>query len=154
MRDELPLDNADIPINAPVPDHTKAISNTIIPDIFIKVNVIAHIDEMVLNDFFEIPARMLEEEGILVIEFNQSPQQMAPACGLAFDMIIHQQVVHAGDIDETRQVLAAVKVQQERGFTLSKGRSRIHIDAAITLCMGVDALARLAPDVDILETMW
>ena len=104
--------------------------------------------------FFELPARDLEEEGFLVIEFNQSPQQMAPACGLAFDMIIHQQVVHAGDIDETRQVLAAVKVQQERGFTLSKGRSRIHIDAAITLCMGVDALARLAPDVDILETMW
>jgi hypothetical protein len=104
--------------------------------------------------FFELPARMLEEEGLLVIEFSQSPQQMAPACGLAFDKIIHQQIVHTGDPDETRQVLAAVKRQQERGFTLSKGRSRIHIDAAITLCMGVDALARLTKKIDIMNTIW
>ena len=104
--------------------------------------------------FFELPARMLEEEGFLVIEFNQSPQQMAPAVGMAFDMIIHQQIVHADDEDEARQVNAAVKRDQERGFTLSKGRSRIHIDAAITLCMGVDGLARLTDQVDIMETIW
>jgi hypothetical protein len=104
--------------------------------------------------FFELPARELEEEGFLVIEFDQSPPRMSPACGSAFDKIIHQQVVHVGDIDETRQVLAAVKVQQERGFTLSKGRSRIHIDAAITLAMGVDALERLTKPVDIMNTIW
>jgi hypothetical protein len=104
--------------------------------------------------FFELPARQLEEEGLLVIEFSQSPQQMAPACGLAFDAILHQQIVHDGDPEVTRQVLAAVKREAERGFTLSKGRSRVHIDAAITLCMGVDALARLAPKIDPLNTMW
>lgn len=104
--------------------------------------------------FFELPARQLEEEGLLVIEFNQSPQQMAPACGLAFDAIIHQQVVHDGDPDVSRQVKAAVKHQQERGFTLSKGRSKTHIDAAITLCMGVDALARLAKPVSWANTVW
>lgn len=104
--------------------------------------------------FFELPARMLEEEGFLVIEFNQAPSTMAPACGMAFDMIIRGQIVHTGDEDETRQVLAAVKMQQERGFTLSKGRSRIHIDAAITLAMGVDALARLTKKVEPLQTMW
>jgi hypothetical protein len=79
---------------------------------------------------------------------------MAPACGMAFDMIIHQRIVHADDPDEARQVLAAVKREAERGFTLSKGKSRIHIDAAITLCMGVDALARLTKEIDILNTMW
>jgi hypothetical protein len=47
-----------------------------------------------------------------------------------------------------------VKREAERGFTLSKGKSRIHIDAAITLCMGVDALARLTKEIDILNTMW
>jgi hypothetical protein len=104
--------------------------------------------------FFELPARLLEEEGFLVIEFNQVPTQMAPAVGMGFDMIIRQQVVHSGDPDEARQVNAAVKVQQERGFTLSKGRSRIHIDAAITLCMGVDALARLEPAVEWASTVW
>ena len=83
------------------------------------------------------------------------PQQMAPACGLAFEKIISGQVVHDGDPDVGRQVKAAVKRQQENGgFTLSKPRSRIHIDAAITLCMGVDALARLAPAVDWENTVW
>lgn len=105
--------------------------------------------------FFELPARMLEEEGFLVIEFSQTPQQMAPACGMAFDMIIAGKVVHSGDPDDERQVNAAVRRQQENGgFTLSKPRSRIHIDAAITLCMGVDALARLTEDVDVLNTIW
>jgi phage terminase large subunit-like protein len=105
--------------------------------------------------FFELPARQLEDdEGLLVIEFNQSPQQMAPACGMAFDAIVHQRVVHDGDPEVSRQVKAAVKREQERGFTLSKGRSKIHIDAAITLCMGIDALERLAKPVNPLNTMW
>jgi phage terminase large subunit-like protein len=104
--------------------------------------------------FFELPARALEEEGFLVIEFSQSPEQMAPACGLAQDMIVAEQVVHAGDEDATRQVLAAAKRQQERGFTLSKGKSKIRIDSAITLCMGVDALARLVPAVEWENTVW
>ena len=104
--------------------------------------------------FFEWPARQLEEEGLLLVEFNQSPQQMAPACGLAFEKIISGQVVHDGDPDVGRQVKAAVKRQQERGFTLSKGKSRIHIDAAITLCMGIDALERLPARIDWSKTVW
>lgn len=105
--------------------------------------------------FFELPARILEEEGFLVIEFSQTPQQMAPACGMGFDMIINGKIVHSGDPDDERQVNAAVKRQQENGgFTLSKPRSRIHIDAAITLCMGVDALARLTEPVEWENTVW
>jgi phage terminase large subunit-like protein len=104
--------------------------------------------------YFELPARMLEEQGHLVIEFNQSPEQMAPACGMTFDAIVAEQIVHDGDEDTSRQVLAAAKRQQERGFTLSKGKSKIRIDAAITLCMGFDSLERLTEDVDILQTMY
>lgn len=104
--------------------------------------------------FFELPARMLEEKGFLVIEFSQDPAQMAPAVGLAFDAIIARRIVHSGDPDESRQVKAAAKRQQERGFTLSKAKSRIHIDAPVTLAMGVDGLERLAPDIDIMETIW
>lgn len=103
--------------------------------------------------YFELPARMLEEQGHLVIEFSQDPAQMGPACGRAFDMIMAEQIVHAGDEDASRQVLAAAKRQQERGFTLSKGKSKIRIDSAITLCMGLDALARLE-ELDPLQTMW
>lgn len=87
--------------------------------------------------FFELPGRMLEDEGILVIQFDQSPQRMAPACGLAFDLIVGRKVVHDGDPELAAHVTAAVKREQERGFTLSKGKSKRPIDAAITVCMGL-----------------
>lgn len=87
--------------------------------------------------FFELPGRMLEDEGILAIQFDQSPQRMAPACGLAYDLILEQRIVHDGDPDLASHVKSAVKREQDRGFTLSKGKSKRHIDAAITLCMGV-----------------
>jgi hypothetical protein len=87
--------------------------------------------------FFELPGRMLEDEGILAIQFDQSPQRMAPACGLAYDLILESRIVHNGDPDLAGHVKNAVKREQERGFTLSKGKSKRHIDAAITLCMGL-----------------
>lgn len=90
--------------------------------------------------FFEIPGRTLEDEGILVIQFDQSPQRMAPACGLAFELIVGKKVVHDGDPELASHITSAVKRQQERGFTLSKGKSKRHIDAAVTLCMGLAVL--------------
>jgi len=87
--------------------------------------------------FFEVPGRMLEDEGVLAIQFDQSPQRMAPACGLAYDLILERRIVHDGDPELGAHVKAAVKREQDRGFTLSKGKSKRHIDAAITLCMGV-----------------
>jgi len=91
--------------------------------------------------FFELPGRMLEDEGILAIQFDQSPQRMAPACGLAFDLIVKRLIVHDGDPELSSHITSAAKREQERGFTLSKGKSKRHIDAAITLVMGVWILA-------------
>ena len=87
--------------------------------------------------FFEVPGRLLEDQGIPVIQFDQSPARMAPACGLAFQLILAGSIVHDGDPDLAAHVKAAVKKEQDRGFTLSKGRSKRHIDAAVTVCMGV-----------------
>lgn len=87
--------------------------------------------------FFELPGRMLEDDGILAVQFDQTPQRMAPACGLAFDLILRRRVVHDGDPDLAAHVKHAAKRVQERGFTLSKGKSKHPIDAAITLCMGL-----------------
>lgn len=99
--------------------------------------------------FFELPGRLLEDEGILTIQFDQSPQRMAPACGLAFDLIVEGRIVHDGDRDLAEHVKAAVKREQERGFTLSKGKSKKHIDAAITLCMGVWVLNAHEPEPEV-----
>ena len=105
--------------------------------------------------YFELPAEMLEdEEGFLVIEFSQSPAQMVPAVRKAFDLIVAADLVQDGDVDFGRQVKSAVKREQENGFTLSKRKSSMHIDAAVALCMAVYALDELAPVVDPLQTMY
>lgn len=107
--------------------------------------------------YFQLPAETLEfEEGLLVIQFDQSPQRMAPAVGMTFDQIRAGTIVHNGDEELARQVKAAVKKQQERGFTLQKGKSRRHIDACVAMCMGVWALAELLhdPEPSVLEQIW
>jgi hypothetical protein len=93
--------------------------------------------------FFELPGKQLEDEGILTVQFDQTPQRMAPACGLAFDLVTHARVVHDGDREFGAHVKAAVRREQERGFTLSKGKSRRHIDAAVAMCMGLFVLQQL-----------
>lgn len=97
--------------------------------------------------FFELPARSLEDEGIMVIQFDQSPQRMAPACGLAFELIVNHRFVHSGDIELNAHVHSAVKRVQDRGFTLSKGKSKRHIDGAIALCMGAWVLHEVPAEV-------
>ncbi len=94
--------------------------------------------------FFQLPALALEDEGFLIIEMPQSPERMAPAVGLTYDMVIAGTIVHDGDPDLASQVAAAAKRAGERGFTLSKGRSKRHIDAAVSMCMGVWTLAELS----------
>ena len=94
--------------------------------------------------YFQLPAQTMEDEGFLVIEMPQSPERMAPAVGLTYDRIVAGTIVHDGDPDFALQVAAAAKRPGERGFTLSKGRSRRHIDAAVSMCMGVWTLAELS----------
>lgn len=96
--------------------------------------------------FFEVPARILEDEGFNMVEFPQSAERMSPACGHAFEVIVDGGVIHDGDQDLAEHVQAAVPRPNERGFTLSKGKSKRKIDGCITL---VIALWRLhAPDLE------
>jgi hypothetical protein len=107
--------------------------------------------------YFQLPAEQLESEhDLLVIQFDQTPIRMAPAVGMAFDMIRAGTIVHDGDTELARQVKAAVKKQQERGFTLQKAKSKIHIDACVAMCIGVWTLAELLaePEIDVLSTIW
>lgn len=87
--------------------------------------------------YFEVQANLLEEEGIPVVEFDQNPQRMAPACGIAYDKILSKSIVHNGDPDLASHVQGACRVDQERGgFTLRKSKSKGHIDGAVAMCMG------------------
>jgi phage terminase large subunit-like protein len=105
--------------------------------------------------FFELPARMLEQDdGLLVIEFSQTAVQMGPACGLTFDRIVARAIIHDGDPELGAHVKAAVKREQERGFTLSKGKSKRRIDGAVAMCMGEWTLQQLAEPYDVTQSIW
>lgn len=94
--------------------------------------------------FFEVPARMLEDEGFNMVEFPQSLERMTPACGQALEAILEGLVVHDGDPDLSAHVTSAVARPNERGFTLSKGKSKRKIDACVALVIALWRI--LAPD--------
>jgi phage terminase large subunit-like protein len=89
--------------------------------------------------YFERSAQVLLDEGLRMVEFPQSPARMVPACQAAYELIAAALVVHDGDPTLTDHVLSAAQRESDRGWTLSKGRTKRKIDACIALVM---ALAR------------
>ncbi len=92
--------------------------------------------------FFDVPAKMLDDEGIHMDEVPQSPERMTPACGSLFELIKRGEVHHDGDTAFARHVLNAVPRFNERGFTLQKSKSRGRIDACIALALAADQALR------------
>lgn len=87
--------------------------------------------------FFDVPAGSLMDEGIPMVEIPQSPEMMVPACGLTYELIVNQQVVHDGDPVLEDHVLSAAQRAGERGWTLSKGKSKRKIDACIAMVLAL-----------------
>ncbi|AQT79194.1 hypothetical protein B1R94_07815 [Mycolicibacterium litorale] len=87
---------------------------------------------------FELPAQILADEGIPMLEFNQSLERMTPAFGNLFEAIKRQEISHDGDPAFAQQILNAVPRLNERGFTLAKRKSRGKIDCAYALAMCFD----------------
>jgi phage terminase large subunit-like protein len=94
---------------------------------------------------FEVPAGMLTDEGLSMIEFPQSLERMSPAFGALLEAIMRGELSHDGDVAFTTQILNGVPRYSERGFTLQKNRSRGKIDAAYALAMCFDRAQHTAP---------
>ena len=87
---------------------------------------------------FDVAAKMLLDEGLPMVEIPQSVERMTSAVGDTFVAIKRRQLAHDADPVVTEQVLGAIARHNERGFTLSKSKSRGRIDAAIAICLAVD----------------
>jgi phage terminase large subunit-like protein len=87
---------------------------------------------------FDVPAILLGEEGLPMVEMPQSLERMSPAFGSLYTAINQGELSHNGDQDYATQVLNAVPRHNERGFTLAKAKSRGKIDAAYALAMMFD----------------
>jgi phage terminase large subunit-like protein len=92
--------------------------------------------------FFDVPAKMLFDEGLPMEEVPQSLERMTPAVGSAWEAIRRAELTHDGEPTFDAQVLNAVARFNERGFTLAKGKSRGRIDAAVALCLALDVALR------------
>lgn len=99
--------------------------------------------------FFEVPAQMLADEGFPMLEMPQSIERMIPICGRFYEAIIGGEIAHEDDPTLTNHVLAAVRRESDRGWTLSKGKSRRHIDACIAAALAVSELSK--PPVPVRE---
>lgn len=92
--------------------------------------------------FFDVPAKMLDDERLPMVEIPQSVERMTQVIGSTYEQIMNGQLSHDGAVDFSTQVLNAVPRFNERGFTLAKAKSRGKIDAAIALAMAVGRVAR------------
>jgi phage terminase large subunit-like protein len=88
--------------------------------------------------FFDVPAKMLHDEGLPMVEIPQSPERMTPIIGDLYDRIMRGEIHHDGDEPFATQVLNAIPRFTDRGFTLQKSKSRGRIDACIALALAVD----------------
>lgn len=88
--------------------------------------------------FFDVPAKMLYDEGIPMVEIPQSVERMTPIIGNLYELILNKGLTHEQDELFETQILNAVTKLNERGFTLQKSKSRGRIDAAIALALAVD----------------
>lgn len=88
--------------------------------------------------FFESHARKLHDEGVAMMETPQHTSHMTGVIGGLYQRIHMDLVSYTPDKLFEQQVLNAVTKPNEIGFTLSKGKSRGHIDSAISWALAVD----------------
>lgn len=84
---------------------------------------------------FQESAELLEEQGLILVEWPQTDVRMGPASETLYELIQSGRVVHDGDPVLRSHVLAAVPSLTERGVRVSKRKSRKHIDAAVSSVM-------------------
>jgi phage terminase large subunit-like protein len=88
--------------------------------------------------FFDVPAKMLHDQGLPMVEVPQSVERMTGIIGDLYDRIQRGEIHHDGNEAFAEQVLNAVPRYTDRGFTLQKAKSKGRIDACIALSLAVD----------------
>lgn len=94
---------------------------------------------------FELPAQMLYDSGLPMVEVPQSLERMTPIVGDTRAMLLANGITHDRDDAFAAQITNAIPRLNERGMTLQKSKSRGRIDAAIALCLAVDRATHKTP---------
>jgi phage terminase large subunit-like protein len=84
---------------------------------------------------FRESAEELAEEGLPMEEFPQYDSYMGPASEALYELVREQRLVHNGDPLLREQILGAVAAATERGWRISKRKSKARIDGCVALAM-------------------
>lgn len=84
--------------------------------------------------------QVLEDEGLPIVEFPQSPQRMVPATQRFYEAVLNQGLTHSGDPRLARHVENCTVRTDNRGSRIAKDakNSPRKIDLAVASVMGVD----------------
>ena len=88
-----------------------------------------------LGQLIWVTGRLLDEDGLPMVEFPQSLERMTPAVMGAHQSIVAGMLTHDDDPVFAAHIYNAVPNYTERGFTLAKRKSKAKIDAAVAMCM-------------------
>lgn len=88
--------------------------------------------------FFDLPAKVLGDEGLAMVRIDQSVERMTTVCGTLLEVIKRAELRHDGHPGLAEHVLNARARLNPRGFSLEKSKSRGRIDGAIALGLAVD----------------
>jgi phage terminase large subunit-like protein len=103
--------------------------------------------------FMDVPAKMLADEGLPLVEIPQSVERMTVVLGSLLELVKRGELHHDGDALLRTHVLNAVARFNERGFTLQKSKSRGRIDGVIALGLAVDRALRVERQI-VTEFAW
>jgi phage terminase large subunit-like protein len=93
---------------------------------------------------FRESAEMLQERGVPMVEFPQTQGRMGPASENVYELVTEGRIVHNGDREARRQILATVAAATDRGgWMISKRKSKEKIDFTVAFAMMADRAVTL-----------
>lgn len=100
--------------------------------------------------------QILEDEGLPIVEYPQSPSRMTPATQRFYEAVMNDGVTQSGDPRLARHIANAVLKQDSRGTRIIKEakNSARKIDLAVASVMAFDRAATPSESYDVLESVW
>ena len=92
--------------------------------------------------------QVLEDDGLPVVEYPQSPARMTPATQRFYEAVVNRQLTHSGDERLARHIASCVIKTDSRGARLAKDTSNkpLRIDLAVAAVMAFDRAVQREPE--------
>lgn len=100
--------------------------------------------------------QVLEDEGLPIVEYPQSPSRMTPATQRFYEAVMNEGLTHSGDQTLARHISNAVLKVDARGQRITKEakNSVRKIDLAVAAVMAFDRASIPTDTYNVLESVW